>query len=385
MRISLFILIALLSFCCGNIELQYQDENGVVFQETYIFSVQGTKHLKVDATTSYTGIICDCFKDENNEDKISIYNSWMGKLYFYDYQSGNQEKVIQFQNEGPNAISAGDFTATHPLVINEDSIFIFGLHNNKKMSFVNGKGEKTREFTWDGHNYFFDWTGNAMLWAFNGKILINGLIGENERISYNILELDIENLETKTKFPTPKYADELCWGLQYFSFSCNSTYNSLTNTFIHSFGSDHNLYITNTEFEIIDKHYVGSKYFKNFKPFSQNKNDCLEKYDERKSHSLNAPKYFKILYDPFKDFYYREVFLPRTDEDIRNNKPNEKSIIIIDNRFNKVGEYLLPKNTYNTSCYFITKEGLHLLNTSFNKNQEDSLQFDIIVPVKIKQ
>ncbi|HMP99521.1 MAG TPA: DUF4221 family protein [Cyclobacteriaceae bacterium] len=385
MKAQLLAVIVLLAACSGRNEIFYQEENGISFNDTYTFNVEDRKYIKIDSLTSYSDIICNCYTGENNEDKLTIYNSWIGRLYLYDYASGIQEKVIQLHSEGPNAISSGDFTATLPLVLNEDSIFIFGMHNNKKMSFVNGKGEKTREFSWDGPNYFFDWTGNAMLMAFKGKILINGLIGENEQISYNLFELDIENLDTKIRLPSPKYADELCWGLQYFSFSCNSAHNSLNNTFIHSFGSDHHLYITNTQFEIIDKHFVGSKYFKNFIPYSFKKSDCLDKYDDRKSHSLNSPKYFKLLHDPYRDFYYREVLLPRTEEGLRNNSPRNKSIIIIDNRFNKVGEYLLPKNTYNTSCYFITKEGLHLLNTSFNKNQEDSLQFDIIVPVKIKQ
>lgn len=95
------------------------------------------------------------------------------------------------------------------------------------------------------------------------------------------------------------------------------------------------------------------------------------------------PNYGNILYDSYREIYYRIAY-PKTDIDA-SIRPLELmdygrknfSIIILDKKFNKIGETLFPDYTYNSVQMFIREDGLyisesHYLNPGFS---DDRLNF----------
>lgn len=91
--------------------------------------------------------------------------------------------------------------------------------------------------------------------------------------------------------------------------------------------------------------------------------------------------YGKILYDKYRDVYYRFAYPPCEINDysgdyvdlIRSGRKNF-SIIILDNRLNIIGETSFPSYTYNSNLSFILEDGLYLsLNHIKNPDYSDDL------------
>lgn len=60
------------------------------------------------------------------------------------------------------------------------------------------------------------------------------------------------------------------------------------------------------------------------------------------------------------------------------------SVIILDNKFNIIGETLFPENIYNSYIFFVHKDGLYISSDyQINYNQsEDTLNFELFNLVK---
>ncbi len=92
--------------------------------------------------------------------------------------------------------------------------------------------------------------------------------------------------------------------------------------------------------------------------------------------------YEAIKYDPYRQMYYRFAFLPVEDPATQPTVLHGKiAIIILDNNFQKVGEYVLP-NGYNHLMSFVGKAGLHIASRTKYSQDENFLTFDIFVPVE---
>jgi hypothetical protein len=91
--------------------------------------------------------------------------------------------------------------------------------------------------------------------------------------------------------------------------------------------------------------------------------------------------YRNIIYDKYRDVYYRFVQLGAeriSNKEIKateiwRNGPARFSIIILDKNLNIIGETLFPEYTYNTKVTFVHKNGLyicnsHILSPDFDEN-----------------
>ena len=107
--------------------------------------------------------------------------------------------------------------------------------------------------------------------------------------------------------------------------------------------------------------------------------------EELFSRTLLSPTYFFMLYDPYREVYYR--FLLGVQEDmtyvndilrIYDEKP--LSIIILDKEFRKIGEVQMPESTYHVPDHFVASEGLYLsMNNVENPIlDEDKLTFGLL-------
>lgn len=92
---------------------------------------------------------------------------------------------------------------------------------------------------------------------------------------------------------------------------------------------------------------------------------------------MTSPSYENILFDPYRKVYYRFFRLPDTSytPSVRgNNKPI--GIIILNEKFEKQKEFMLPKNKYDLNNCFVSENGLHIQKMT---ESEDELVFDIFM------
>ena len=132
-----------------------------------------------------------------------------------------------------------------------------------------------------------------------------------------------------------------------------------------------------------------SKYLKSMKPNVDNHTNDLNaliKYMEK-------PKYFHLLYDKYRDVYYRFAIMPcelaknESPYDYFAPKAREFSVIILNNEFEIIGETKFPGNKYFFLMSFVGKDGLYisennLANPDFD---EDKLVFSCFKLVDVNK
>lgn len=149
------------------------------------------------------------------------------------------------------------------------------------------------------------------------------------------------------------------------------------NSFIYSFNADEDLYLTSSAHKEIKKKKAKSRYLDNVTVFRSNEGDFQKMI---KAHCEHA-SYGKILYDKYRDVYYRFAYPPCEINDYSGDyidlfRSGRKSfsIIILDNQLNIIGETLFPAYIYNSNISFILEDGLYVsLNHIKNPNYSDDV------------
>jgi hypothetical protein len=96
------------------------------------------------------------------------------------------------------------------------------------------------------------------------------------------------------------------------------------------------------------------------------------------------PSYYSIIYDPYRNFYYRLARIPPTRDQWMSTKRRigKITVIILDENFQKVGETEIDYKKYDVNGFFMSKEGLNFVNMEKYGQNEDELVFDAFVPVR---
>lgn len=144
-------------------------------------------------------------------------------------------------------------------------------------------------------------------------------------------------------------------------------------SFIYSFDYDKYIYVTSPDHQSVRKVLLESKYVPEVK-FEE-----LKTSGDPMKHACEVPKYGNMVYDPYRNVYYRWTYpeneLELKDRFIELFQYGRKtfSIMIIDKDFNIIGETLFPDYTYVPTAMFIREEGLyistsHIKNPDFDEN-----------------
>lgn len=147
--------------------------------------------------------------------------------------------------------------------------------------------------------------------------------------------------------------------------------------FIYSFDADEDLYITLPPHKDIERKKAKSKYVDNVTVFRSNEEDFQKLIKAQCEHA----SYDKILYDKYRDVYYRFVYPPcEVDDysgyyvDLLRSGRKSFSIIILDNQLDIIGETSLPAYTYNPNLSFLLEDGLYIsLNHIKNPDYSDDI------------
>ena len=151
-------------------------------------------------------------------------------------------------------------------------------------------------------------------------------------------------------------------------------YNPESEELVYSFPIDPFLYIIDKKGNI-KKAKAKSEYFTKAEPMQNHNYD----YQRRRRYYLETPQYHYIIYDPYRQVYYRFCLLAINFNSKKTyhgfiSLEMPATIIVLDNNFNTLVETKLPEKKLFFSKSFITEEGLWLsnnspLNPDFEENQ----------------
>ena len=316
------------------------------FEKTADFSI-----VRNGKTTLIDGI------EINDRFSLVLLNYDSMQINFVNYQTRKIRQSIKLNNvfdkQELKNIAPNQF-----LVHTSDSVFI-GLPNSNLVLLIDGQGKLTN--TWDLNKIYSGGVEIVFLPSlpmyFNNNILYIGnasrdYVGDEEGrkiyfgnvspiIAFNVKDMSVSKLPLKFPgiYQTGKdYKD-------YHIAQCMALDKN-----IFSFKLDHHMYVYKG-MKFIKKAEVKSKFWKKPTPYPD---DSARNFYFLKKYNRSETRYDRIIYDKYRNLYYRLVNLPtqfeRGDGTIADG--NDWSCMILDSNFKVLDEIFFDYNKY-FSYYFI--------------------------------
>jgi len=362
-------------FTCNN-QIQKTGTN------KYTFEIKETVALPLDSLTGFGSSRLQNIQIDNNEYLYVLYSSGaIHNITIFNLGLKILERKISLSQEGPNAVPNpfGIF------VLNPDSIFVHA--RPFRIYLINRYGSVTDWFdTSDGS---LEIEPSIMVSSmkpviyrdkqlyFCAELIYPHPIYDHTKIPI-VIKLNPNSKSLSYPYYRTKKFNDGQWGMGGLHTRFYHTYNPDEDLMVHSHGNDEYIYIYDSA-NNMSKYYAGSSSMKEIKPYSRTQ--VLET-GETHRYEATTGAYEAIKYDPYRKMYYRFAFLPV--EDIATQPTvfyGKITIIILDQHFQKVGEYLLP-NGYDHTVSFVGKAGLHIASRIKYSQDENFLTFDIFVPVE---
>lgn len=348
-----------------------------------------TKHLEkcrlislpIDESTNYLSKSIFQF-EKNNREFLHFENSQNSTydIVIFDLEKQKVERRIPLHSEGPHSVIS--MFGSKPIP-NSNNIFAF-QHLTFRISIINANGEVLKNYQLKNPGkYVRALMGSFAYWPTFVKDSVlyfnQSCKAKKRREVYNKLPM-FASLDLRT--------GEIAWPSLYFpaTFDGDYThisgddgfsydYNEKAGRLICSFMKYDSIMVTDNLCDV--KWYnAKSKYLKSMKPNVNNHtNDlgALTRYSEE-------PKYSHIMYDKYRNIYYRFVEMPceladnETPYDESAPKAREFSVIILNDKFEIIGETKFPGNKYFYKMSFVGKDGLYisennLANPEFDENK----------------
>lgn len=346
--------------------------------------------IPIDSNTNCYSESMFKYTDKTDINYLSIENKQTNELIVYRLDSCRLSHKIKIEEEGPNGI--GRIWGHH--IIDFNNILVYGL-NTFTIYLINKQGEVLNRYKlFENKDPLFCNPPISMIYA--PMIVIDSCIYLNQYLKSkddgydgNDLEnypINIEvNMKNKTSRKLPLTYPRL-WEekLVYPIFDYSREFDG--KNFIFSFNISNYIYVTkdNISFE---KYLCKSKYIKN-KPINHYNPDPII----AKKQNIEEASYGAILYDKYRNIYYRFVY-PQSELSKQDNisevfkTRKHFSIIILNSKFQIIGESLFPENTYIPRMSFIKEDGLYISNNNFNNSKfdENALNFQRFKLVNTKQ
>lgn len=316
------------------------------------------------------------FQTDNN--LLLYYHSGLNSATIYSMETGTIYKSIKWDHDGPNGVKS---KIGFILPIDIDSIVLV-FPDQKKLYFSNSQATISSvqnidyEFTQPQGSYvrfsnFSPVISNA------SKIILPTVktYWDDFDKAYGLIEIDTKAGTTREIAPFPKTISESGWWDSYHTW-CAVAINS-TNQMVISIGIDKDIHVIKNDLE--QNYYAGSKRIKDRpKHKARPKEFLLEEFEGYWSHIYNTGWYAGILYDKWNKLYYRFGYAAGKDDFISPNQIFENPfIVILNEKFERLGEFTLNNDEYDLNRIFVAPKGLYVFNKAKYKEDEDYLRFDV--------
>lgn len=315
-----------------------------------------------------------------NSECIALLNQLVNRIQVYNINTGEMVRHIDLDINGPNGV--GEKPSAF-FIQNLDSIFVFDSWSTN-VTLVNHEGKRLGKFNLspnglnDGYPVPQGSTQRPIIFN-NNELLMAGLLlpweglelNENQFIKYNINSKEIEY-----KVRRPNIYNEHNWGNSVM-FHLNYSFNPNDKKYLFSFNNYDKLIVYDEEFLVREEYETQSVFFDKIEPYEEEFSyewsaDKLEKYN-----FLN-PRFWSVTYDPYQKLTYRVALIPNPKESFNYGIRNmQVSIIILDENYERVGEFKLDRDKYDSRMMFVSSKGLHIANRSSFAQNEGKLQFDV--------
>lgn len=330
----------------------------------YSYNLEATKTVKsftLDSDVRYNAFYLYTFEDDKGKEYLSFLNYRTNQILFYDLKTTDFLFKLNLDSEGPNGIvqPSGFY------IKDFDNIYIssYAYSGLIRVDTSSHVVQKIPYGTTDkGYNVVPSYTPSSH--PYIPPVIIDGKI--------YITQQNAVQLSPATETPLSVAIDTVqkkCEGLPL-------TYGILTDEelrandtgfsrifngedFIYSFYVDEDIIVASVDHSKVRRIKVKSKYI-------ESPTGIQEHSEQGPKLNLELARYGDLVYDPYREVYYRFVY-PKTslEDNIRwwgKSVYGRKlfSVIILNKELQIIGETLFPEAIYNSYVFFVHKDGLYI-------------------------
>ena len=379
-------LLILFIFLCSS--CKYEQKEG----KKYNYSLLSTGKIKsfpLDSETRYNMFYMYVFEDENNRNYLSFLNYGTNQILFYDFETNEYLFKVDFEREGPNGINV--ISGYYIKDFNNIYLSSYTYSGLLKVDTAKQIVQKIPYGTTDeGYKILSSYTPSSH--PYIPPVMIEDKIYITQSASriYPINKTPISVVVDSTLKSYKQHPLDYTVLTEKQKESKDTRFSRVFNgrDFVYSFYVDENIFITSINHDSIKKVKVKSEYINNI-PLDSPSEDFRKGAKE----NLEVARYGDLLYDKYRDVYYRFAYHSVSLEDniqwrgkaVYGRK--KFSIIILDKDYKIIGETLFPEGVYNSYVSFVHKDGLYISRDyQMNYNQsEDFLTFELFDLTKINE
>lgn len=389
--VAILIWLCILQVACKRKDITYyQSANAETYKKIFELKDSSSVTFPLDSTTGYSTSSIQYYKG-----LLSILNAEQNALSIYDYKKGTLYKKLKFPVVGPNNVGRLDVLAHH-YIISLDSILVYNARQGK-LYILNQHGMVYKQITlvdYKNSNGIATPDANVKHPLLVLKNILYFPCDINERrTKYSDLKTILKcNLQTgKIEYiaTMPEIYDKAFWG-EYFKYQISFTYNDKTENLVLHYPIDPFVYTANpADAKKTGKYFIGSEKFKGIEPMNDDITYPLRRDQNAEDkfqtlYSLTTNDYAAIFYDKYRNIYYRIAFLrPSKSQFNAGIKKPASSVIVVNDKFEKLCEVPLSKD-YDGNIFFISPDGLNILNYKAYLNNENLLTFSVFNLTKLK-
>lgn len=328
-------------------------------------------NISMDSVTAADNIVYFQYISKyKSKEAIAFLNYDMDAIYFYEFPSCEFIDVLSLQDYGfEHSDKIQGF-----LYLNPDSIFIYTYKSATVTLISESRGKYLSKALMDVINlkrtgvYPFVSTRSPILFEKgSGRLYTTGFYADEggplkiDSARTNIAEFSLKTGIVEYKVKYPKFYWGVNWGGGGGFRQSLADING--RTIVISFMADHWLTTYDTYSGSERKFYAGSKYFNEIRSMNYPSN-FLSFANEYKVYEYYCREgsYCSIKYDPYRKVYYRVAELPLTQINWNQSRTpqKQKSIILLDSAFVKIGEVLFSTEKYDLNHLIVLPDGLYI-------------------------
>ena len=368
---------------CTHNTIRVVNEKKGKLTATHKLTISGEKKFYLDSVTAPFPPYIQLIEDSLDNELLTFLNPYNHSIYFYNYTDTNYINRIQYNREGANAIlkPAGYY------IHNVDSIYIYNMPMTE-IVLSNGTGTVSNKISlrsndpkWPLYLPQYLLSTTNPIYIINHHLILTGQsffsIPEQNLSKFRFsacIDIGTNQLEYYHTYPEEVYGNNTNWegGLPTQVYPALSPDSAL----VYSFPASHDLYISVYNSNQYKKVYGGSNHANTIRSIDREAKNTPDELVV--AHYLQQDMYAAIIYDSFRNFYYR--FLLKGVPGATFSTPKEEKpiiIIMMDENFNYLGETNIGTGKeWNWNNSFVTKEGLNIEYIGEDLN-EDYLTFKI--------
>lgn len=387
--IAYAIIICCLISCNNSAAFEVKNDKHGSLKAAKKLEQNGDKKFSLDSLSAPRPPYIQLYNDASGNEYLAMLSGYSKNIFIYNYDSANNPV-----NQIPIS------TVQMPLAFhirNMDSIYVYNdkmmemvLLNNRseivsKISLINN--ENMKDLSWTTRYPQYVPHGVNAIIEHEGKLVFPGqfiwtlpdTIAQRFKFT-SLIDINSNKVNYVHKYPYGIYGHGHLWDEPMFT----GVYYDITpdhRKMVYSFPVSHNLVICDLDTDKETTVYGGSNEAAGITSLDvdkfKKKSAAPNEYIYQKA--CTSDLYGGILYDKYRDVYYRFLRKALPEKGVRLRWENKKvAVVVMDKDFNYLGETELgDMNEFYPDNSFVTKEGLNVEYVAPNDVEEKFLTFRI--------